>query len=142
METEVEPIRQSLLSWLYSGLGPRYLVLLPLAALFSFVSAWIIVRRGKGSMAPAALLLVVHVPMLVGLAGLFDGNASVFEVIAAHSITPKPNELAYGLSLGYIAPMVGMVLTVPGYAVAVIGSLIRALRAKSDETQSDTPRGA
>jgi len=49
-EPEIEYVEQSLLSWIYTALGPLYLVLLLLAGFSSFLLALVIVTRGKSGM--------------------------------------------------------------------------------------------
>tara|TARA_R110002073_G_scaffold308333_6_gene478252 strand:+ start:3246 stop:3662 length:417 start_codon:yes stop_codon:yes gene_type:complete len=124
---EAEPIQQSLLHWIFVSLGPAYLVLLPLAAFLSFVVALMIVVRGKGAMAAAALVLVVHIPLLVGLFAAFQGAISAFTVIAMSSSAPKPAEIAAGFSTALVAPFISLLLMVPGYLTAVIGAVVRSL---------------
>ncbi len=124
---EAEPVRQSLLTWIYNALGIPYVILLPLAAFLCFVFALIIVLRGKGPMAGASLILVVHIPLLVGVFAAIQGGIASYAVIAMSSGTPKPSEVAAGISTALVAPLVGMLLMIPGYATAVLGSFIRSL---------------
>ena len=42
-------------------------------------------------------------------------------------MTVKAAEVANGYSTALVAPLVGMALMVPGYAIAALGSLIRSL---------------
>lgn len=62
---DAEPVQQSYLSWMFTALGFPYLILLPLTALVCFVLALIIVVRGKGPMAAASLILIIHIPLLI-----------------------------------------------------------------------------
>ena len=50
--------------------------------------------------------------------------------------TPKPSDVATGISTALVAPMVGMLLMVPGYATAAIGAFIRALAANVEPSKS------
>jgi hypothetical protein len=52
-----------------------------------------------------------------------------YQVIAASATTPKPSDVAAGISTALLAPLVGMMLMVPGYATAAIGAFIRSLAA-------------
>ncbi|WP_372723859.1 hypothetical protein [Novipirellula sp.] len=124
---EAEPVQQSLLQWIFVALGPAYLVLLPLTAFLSFVVALMIVVRGKGAMAAAALVLVVHIPLLIGLFAVFQGAISAFTVMAMSSATPKPADIAAGFSTALVAPFISLLLMVPGYFTAVIGAVVRSL---------------
>jgi hypothetical protein len=53
-------------------------------------------------------------------------------VIAVNATTPKPSEVAAGISTALFAPLVGILLMIPGYATAALGAFIRALAAKTD----------
>lgn len=126
---EAEPVQQSLLAWLVMALGPLYLILLPLVGLVSFILALVIVMRGRGPMAAASLVLIVNAPLLIGVFAAIQGTLASYRVIAMSTTTPKPAELAVGISLALVAPMVAMLLAVPGYATAAIGGFIRSISA-------------
>lgn len=121
------PVQQSMIVWYVRSLGLVNSVLLPLAAMICCLVALFIVVRGKGSLAGAALVLVVHVPFMIGLYAAFGGLINVFAVIAMSANPVKPSELAEGFSTSVVAPQVALLLTVPLYAVAIFGSLIRSL---------------
>ena len=100
---------------------------LPLAGLVCFLLVLLLVLRGKGPMAAASLILIVHVPLLIGLFAAIQGAIASYTVIAMSAVTPKPSEVADGISTALVGPLVGMMLMVPGYATAALGSLIRSL---------------
>jgi uncharacterized membrane protein len=127
----VEPVQQSILTWIFAALGLPYVILLSLAGLISFLLALLIVQRGKGSMAPAALILIVHAPLLIGIFAAIQGGIASYTIIATSGATPKPSEVAAGISTALIAPMIGMLLMVPGYATAAIGAFVRAVGAEA-----------
>jgi len=129
---DAQPVQQSLLSWMFTALGFPYVILLPLAGLLCFLLALIVVLRGTGPMAAAALILIVHVPLLIGIFAAIQGGIASYTVIATSATTPKPSELAAGISTALLAPMVGMLLMVPSYATAALGAFIRALAAKTE----------
>ncbi|GAA5504883.1 hypothetical protein [Novipirellula caenicola] len=129
-----EPVQQSLLRWMFASLGLPYAILLPLAGIVCFLFALIIVVRGKGPMAAAALILVVHVPLLIGVFAAIQGAIASYTVIAMSPATPKPSEVAAGISTALVAPLVGMLLMVPGYMTAVLGAFIRSMTAKAEAT--------
>jgi hypothetical protein len=133
-----EPIQVSYLSWLFQALGFKYAVLLPLAGLISFLIATTIVLRGKGPIAAAGLILVVHVPFLIGLFAAMEGIAASYRIIAMSETPVKPSELALGISMALAAPMVGMLLMVPGYAVGAVGALIRTFAEAGAEESAPT----
>lgn len=136
MLANAEPVQQSYLRWMYLALGLEYSLLLPLAGLACFVLALVVVLRGKGPMSAAALILIVHVPLLIGVFAAIQGVISSYTVIAMSESTPKPSELASGISTALFAPLVGMLLMVPGYAAAAIGAVVRSL---VDAANDDRP---
>ena len=125
---DTAPTQPSFLSWMIMALGFPYVVLLPLAGLLCFLLAGFVVLRGKGPMAAAALILIVHVPLLIGIFAAIQGGIASYTVIAMSESSPKPSEVAAGISTALVAPLVGMLLTVPGYATAAIGAFIRSLQ--------------
>ncbi len=57
--------------------------------------------------------LVGSISPMVGLLGTVDGMVASFMVIARSTTTPKPNELAVGISTALITTLVGLVLAIP-----------------------------
>lgn len=135
--TPAEPIRQSFLGWLYYALGFQYAMILPLAGLICFVLALFLVMRGKGPMAAAGLILIVHVPLLIGVFAAIQGLIASYNLIATSETMIKASELAAGYSMALVAPMVGIVLMVPGYATAALGAVIRSLNADGAQRATD-----
>ena len=129
---DFEPVRQSYLHFLYSALGIKYTLLLPLAGLAAFAVTLIVVVRGKGSLAGVVLLFIVPVPFFIGLYGALEGTIASYQVIAASTVQPKPSELAQGISMALVTPMIGLLLMVPAYATATIGLLLRSLSGNPD----------
>lgn len=132
MLEDAQPVQQSLLNWMLTALGFPYVVLLPVTGGLCFLLALIIVLRGKGPMAAASLVLIVHVPMLFGIFAAIQGGIASYTVIATSAATPKPSEVAAGISTALVAPLVAMVVMVPGYATAALGAFIRSLMAKTE----------
>ncbi len=130
------PVQQTMLQWFLVSLGFRYAMLLSLAGLLSFVLALFIVLRGKGPLAGSALMLIVHVPLLIGVYAAIDGLMRVYLVIAGSDVTVKASEVANGYSTALVAPLVGMALMVPGYAIAALGSLIRSLSENREQSKT------
>jgi MotA/TolQ/ExbB proton channel family protein len=129
MESEMaEPARQSFLLWFFSALGVRYTFLLPLAALLAFVLILVLVIRGRGWAAGAAVVLLVPLPFVVGILGTIDGIMMSYMVIAASDVRPKPAAVAEGVSTALVTALVGLLLMVPGYVLAVGGLLLRSFR--------------
>jgi biopolymer transport protein ExbB len=67
------------------------------------------------------IALVGTVSPMVGLLGTVDGMVQSFMVIAQSEVTPKPSELAMGISTALITTLVGLWLAIP--AIAVFGIL-------------------
>lgn len=132
---EAEPVQRSLLSWMLEALGFPYVFLLPLAGALCFLLALIVVIRGRGPMAAASLILIVHVPLLIGIFAAIQGAISSYTVIAMSDNTVEAAEVASGVSTSLFAPLVGLLLMAPGYAVAAIGAFIRCLTAKVETGQ-------
>jgi hypothetical protein len=125
-----EPARVAMLEWMFRMLGLFYGILLPLAGLVSFLLVLILLLRGKGPMAAASLVLIVHIPLLIGLFAAIEGGIQTCTVI--HGVAPTATEFAFGISTSLVAPLVGMLVMVPSYLAAVIGTFIRAVRSESE----------
>jgi hypothetical protein len=124
---DMAPAPHSKLSWFFSALGLQYSLLLPLAALVAFILTLLLVIRGRGPLASAALMFAVSLPLLVGVYGFFDGMIAGFIIIAQSVVSPKPSEYAQGISTALVTPLVGMFLMAPSFLVALFGSFIRAM---------------
>ena len=129
---QAEPLPQSLLSWATSALPEPFLLLLLLAGFVSFVLALILVTRGKGAMAAASIVLVVHVPVFIGVVAALNGAISALIVISSSQTAPKPVEIAGGVAAALVGPMLGIVLAAPGYGVAAIGAFVRSFRSGTE----------
>lgn len=127
MNAELEPVRQSFIAWMLAALGAKYAILLPVVALVSLVLVLVVVTRGRGPMAAAALVLLCPLPLLIGLLGALEGVIGSYHVIAISQSAPKPSELADGISMSLVAPLVGLLLMTPTLLVAVLGSVMRSL---------------
>lgn len=113
-------------------MGVPYVLILPLAGFLCFLLVLIVVLRGRGPLAAAALILIVPVPLLIGIFAAIQGGIASYTVIATSAAAAKPSEVAAGISTALIAPLVGMIVMVPGYATAALGAFIRALAAKAE----------
>ena len=123
----VDRASQPFALWLISVLGP-YLLLLPLAALVCFVLVLILTIRGKGPFAAAAVILLTMFPMLLGLFASVASAIGFMHFMGTSLTPPTLNELCDAMSVYLALPFVAMLLSVSVYAVATIGSLIRAFR--------------
>lgn len=141
MPPESGPPQRSFLSWVLQALGYEYALLLPLAALVCLVLTLVVAIRGKGPMAGVALVLIAPVPFLIGL---FAGMRHTILALNAIAVGAGPSEvsrLAEAISSALVAPLVGLVMTAPGYGVASVGSLIRSFRTEPSGVRGQVPPG-
>jgi len=103
--------QQSVLGWLFEGLGLFYGILLPLVFFIGFVLSVIVLIRGKGPMPAVFLVLIVHLPFLIGGLGTLSSLAMNQFVIAQGGGTPDPGKLAESISLANVTMLVGLLLT-------------------------------
>ena len=132
---EVNPVSSSMLSWMLSALGPVYAILLPSVALVCFVFTLLIVIRGRGPMASAALVFVVCAPLLIGGFAAIHGALDSYRVIATAATSPKPSQWAEGVSTALVAPLTALLLAMPSYVIATLGALVRSLLARDESTK-------
>jgi biopolymer transport protein ExbB len=67
------------------------------------------------------IALIGTISPMVGLLGTVDGMVASFQVIASSPTTPKPSELAAGISTALVTTLVGLWLAIP--AIAAYGIL-------------------
>jgi hypothetical protein len=135
-----EPMQQSYLGWIVNSLGFPYAVLLPLAGVVCFVLVLATLVRGRGAMATVSLLLIVHVPLLIGVFAALQGAMASYAVIAQSETAPRPAEIAAGISTALVAPTVGMLVMAPSYFVAALGALVRSLLPDGEQSGPKAPR--
>ena len=127
----------SLLQLLLTSVGPTFAIVLPLAGILSFLLTFILVTRGRGAMAAASILLVVNLPLFIGIIlgvkFMVDTN---YEIVNGGA-TPDPNILTETISSAFVAPFFGILVAVPGYLVALFGTLVRTLFWKVDDSKQD-----
>jgi hypothetical protein len=123
-----EVAQPSLIQLIVHALGPKYLVLLPLAAIIGNVLIVMAIVRWRGAASVALLMLAVPMPIITGFVGFYDGMISSMQVIAMSTTQPKPSELAEGQSTAMYSMLVGLWLSVPGFITAVIGSIVHWAR--------------
>ncbi|MGD9649101.1 MAG: MotA/TolQ/ExbB proton channel family protein [Pirellulales bacterium] len=63
------------------------------------------------------IALIGTISPMLGLLGTVDGMVASFQVIAQSSTSPKPSELAQGISMALITTLVGLWLAIPAIAV-------------------------
>lgn len=131
MAPDVGP-QPSFLLWIFRSLGTTFSVLFLLSAIGCFFLTLLLCLRGKGPMANACLLLVVHWPTMVGILGAVTGVISMFELFARSSATPRPSELAEGWSVSLVSVLFGVLMTMFFYLIAIVGTLFRSFASESN----------
>ena len=131
----IEPFQVSFLSWIIESLSGPLLLLLLLSGVMCFIVALILVRRGEGPFAAAALVLIVNVPVFIGVFAGMYGSLSALRAVALSVGTPKPSEVVAIVVAVLLGPLLGILLALPGYAVAASGAYLRAIR--SDAERND-----
>ena len=63
------------------------------------------------------IALVGNISPMVGLLGTVDGMVRSVQVIATSNSTPKPAELAAGISTALITTLVGLIIAIPAIAI-------------------------
>lgn len=63
------------------------------------------------------MALIGNISPMIGLLGTVQGMISSFEVIANSGTTPKPSELAGGISTALFTTLVGLLLAIPAIAI-------------------------
>lgn len=62
------------------------------------------------------IALIGTISPMVGLLGTVDGMVRSFSVIAMSATTPKPAELAFGISTALITTLAGLIIAIPAIA--------------------------
>jgi hypothetical protein len=136
MEAEAETQAQSMLGWFVNALGPFYLFAILGSGLLLLVVACFTVLLSRRPAVIASLLALVPLPILIGAVGSVQGAISALQVIAMSGATPKPVELAEGVSMCLISLLVGLVVTFPGYLVTALGLIVRTAFSRPSQSQS------
>jgi biopolymer transport protein ExbB len=63
------------------------------------------------------MALIGTIAPMVGLLGTVDGMVASFSVIATSTSTPKPSELATGISMALVTTLAGLVIAIPALMV-------------------------
>ena len=126
-----EPAQQmSILGWMWNALGPIYLLGLPTLGFLAFIGACLVVVKNRQPSEIASFVYFAAAPLLLGLFGVVHGMIHAFSVIAMAGASPKPSEIAQGISTCLFALLVGMMCSFPAYGVLAIGFVIRSLTRK------------
>jgi biopolymer transport protein ExbB len=63
------------------------------------------------------MALIGTIAPMVGLLGTVDGMVASFSVIATSTSTPKPSELATGISMALVTTLAGLIIAIPALMV-------------------------
>lgn len=124
---------ESLVMWIARSMGVVGVLVLGAGA-FCFVVTLLVTIRGQGPFACAALVLLIPIPLLIGLFGTGKGLISSFQVLALYPGPVKAGELCAAISETLVTPMLGLVVMVPSYLVATLGSIFRSFAKPSDRS--------
>jgi hypothetical protein len=130
-----QPYEQSQLEFIYHSLGFLYCVLLPLSALVSFILVVVAVARWRGAASVAVLMFAAPMPVYLGLYATVSGLLASYQVIMYTTTQPRPSEMAQGIGMSLVSFWIGMFLSVPGFFVALIGSLVRLILAPTSDSK-------
>lgn len=119
MEAQAVPPPRSFLAWmLIDVLGFRGLVI-ALAAVLSFALTLILVRRGRGDLVGAALVLIAPLPFVASLIGALD---AVGVICAGLGSELRMVDVADSIARAVFCPIMGMTCSIPAFSVAVWNS--------------------
>ena len=121
---------ETLLGWIFEAAGPLCLLILVLSGVASFIMTLAIVRKGKGPLAGSALMLAVLMPFFVGLYFAVEGSMRNLVFL---SMNPDQEFRATGLATALFVFLIGMVLMIPSYLLAVIAATLRSRSKKAEE---------
>lgn len=121
-------VQQSILTWAFKSLGPLYIGLFAVCGGLALVVTLVLVLRGRGPLAAAGLVLAANMPLLLGLFGMFEGAIQSFSIIATSTTSPRPSDLAAGISTALMTPLIGLLISAPCYLLAIVGSVVQSLR--------------
>ena len=117
---------QPMILFLLQALGPMGVPLI-MTSLLAFTLTFLILRRGQGSFAGAALLLAVFSPLMVGLfAGFHSASNAMLIMLSAEAAEVMPGTYTILLSEACTAPSTALLLSAPTYLLAMIGSFTKA----------------
>ena len=123
---------QNLFEFSYVALGPFYSMLLPLSALVSLIAVVVLLRYGKGQLTGTAIVLFAATPVLIGLYATVQGLFNASETIVLSGASVKPVELVMDFSTAIISTIVGFLLAIPAYMIALFGCFVRSISAKAE----------
>jgi biopolymer transport protein ExbB/TolQ len=75
----------------------------------------------------ASFLVFLPLPLLIGIFATVQGMIASYAVIAASTSTPKPSEVASGISTALFTVLIGLAVSFPAYLVLAFGLFLRTL---------------
>lgn len=126
---------ESYAMWIVRSMGMVGVLILGAGA-FCFVVTLLVVIRGQGPFACAALVLIVPIPFLIGLFGMGSALIASFQVVSYAVVSVKASEVFAGLTESLVNPMLGLTVMVPSYLVAILGSIFRSFARPSNRGEA------
>ena len=123
----------SYLQWMISSLGPVNLAALLVIGVLSMLLSALLLTRGRGPFSDSTLVLIVLSPLLLGIFLAVQGAISSFQVIAMSSASPKPADVAEGVSASLFSLQMGILCMLPGLLIGICGGLLKAMSSRRIE---------
>ncbi len=123
--------QRSFLGWMLIDVLGVSGLMIALAAVLSFALTLMLVRRGRGHLVGAALLLVVPLPFVVSLIGALD---AVGVTCAGLGSELRLVDVADSIARAVFCPIMGMTCSSPAFIVAVWNSYWHSTTAAHTET--------
>jgi|GEM_PF-5477009 len=110
-----------------------YAIVIPVAALLSTLLVLLLVLRGREPFAGFAILLISPFPFIVSVVGSLH-SAIHTSFLVAQAADPDLNGmwLVFGISMVFV--LIGLVHSLPGYGLAILGLFLRVLSKNKDQT--------
>lgn len=111
--------------------GPTsdYVWLLPLVALVSFILVAVVLLKGKGTFAAAAIALLLPLPIWMGFLAMIDWLIISAGVIEQAGVEPEWSAVFGSLAAAISGLWYGVVLAAPAFAMTTTVVITRAIRA-------------
>ena len=105
--------------------------MLTLATVVGFALTLAILLRGRGAERGFALLFIVPLPFFIGAYAGLHGLVTSYLLIASASAMPEATALAEANAMAYLAPLIGLALSLPAYLLAAAGLTVRSFHRAS-----------
>jgi hypothetical protein len=107
--------RMSYLAWVFHSLGPITILLLLLATLVAIGLIALLWQRGRGPALPAAILLLIPLPLVVGCLALVGSS---LDSLLSFSTRARASEIAESLSHALVSALASSCCFMP---VLIVG---------------------